>query len=589
METLITETLVLRLGIDPAATNEPTPEKSQAHDLKKAIFAICDAPDGTIVLYRGRALRIIKQHPANPDQGTQLLTERTGSIIAAQIVVAPDNEPTQYIVARYTIVWNFRHGGQEAGENAEVIPRYTLEISANPTTIEANNNLLPVTVPHPQSGTTPAFPSSSLRVTRQLARVPFDFLDEIARQVTGSTRSVYWPYTRRAIDEENFDVVRAQYCSYLPVEDVALFLQFLTLAFSQRIALGDGVITIGEHLGLRFSAFADAETHRIVGVLFEKRHGKNSVFSVSFYDKRKRVALMRQGKTLTPVETDLVTNNVRVDMTLHGPGILQMIGEAHSVLMSYREKAPEFMDHLPAQQFLETTPSQAAWSLVRAIHVLSHQLEGDVMRRKSFSSWILPKMLREVLRLTSIVKVTPEKLRQFCALTDPLVVTWRNITEYDPSGWSAQLITASGCGKNVVYSRRRQWLAEYHVDIAVPYTFYRDLEVLGPNSFAAPETREAILNALGEGDGDQTLRLLREAADSFFARMSELVGVAVTSPPTPLPLKVACLPGSKSAGTGQTSAAEAITGLPRVTSAKSVRTRSPRKSMPRRLGQRHPR
>ena len=110
------------------------------------------------------------------------------------------------------------------------------------------------------------------------------------------------------------------------------------------------------------------------------------------------------------------------------------------------------------------------------------------MRRKSFSTWILPKMLREVLRLTSIVKVTPENLRAFCALTDPVAVAWRNIKEYDPVGWSAQLVQASGCGKNIVYERQREWLAKFRVDIAVPYVFFRDLEVLGPNSFAAPET-----------------------------------------------------------------------------------------------------
>ena len=91
-ETLITETLVLRLGIDPAMPDEFERMKSQAVALKKAISAICDAPDGTIVLYRGRAHKIIKQHPANPDQGTQLLAERAGSLIAAQIVVAPVDE-----------------------------------------------------------------------------------------------------------------------------------------------------------------------------------------------------------------------------------------------------------------------------------------------------------------------------------------------------------------------------------------------------------------------------------------------------------------------------------------------------------------
>jgi hypothetical protein len=586
METLIVETLVPRLGIDPATPNEPSPVKSQAADLKKAIYAICDAPDGTIVLYRGQALRILKQHPANPDQGTQLLAH-PGALVAAQIVLAPEDEPSQYLVVQYAVVHNLRARDQTASEDAGPVPRYFFEVSGNPTTILAYNNLLPVTVPDPQSGATPPFPSSSRRVMRQLHRELFDFLDGVARGVTGSARSVYWPRTRRLIAEENFDVVRAQYCCYLPVEDVPLFLQFMTLIFSQRIAMGDGVITIAEHLGLRFRAYTDEETHRVVGVLFEKRHGKNSVFSVSFYDKRKRVALMRQGKTLTATEADVVANNVRVDMTLHGPGIIQMIGEAQSALQRHRKKLPEFLEDLPAQPFLDAVPDQTSWLLLRAIHVLSHRFEGEVMRRKSFSSWILPKMLREVLRLTSIVQVTPEKLRAFCALTDPLAVAWRNVTEYDPAGWCAQLVAASGCGKNVVYDRRRQWLAKYQVDIAVPYVFFRDLEVLGPNSFAAPETREALLNALGEGDGDETLRLLREAADSFFARMSELVGTAVTSLPTPLPLKIASVAASKASdGANGESDVEIGPGLPLLPSPKPLRTGSPKKSPPRRPGHR---
>ena len=149
-------------------------------------------------------------------------------------------------------------------------------------------------------------------------------------------------------------------------------------------------------------------------------------------------------------------------------------------------------------------------------------------------------------------------------------MAWRNVTEYDPVGWCAQLMAASGCSKNVVYSRRRQWLAEFQVDLAVPYVFFRDLAVLGPNSFAMPATREALLSALGEGDGDETVRLLRGASDSFFARMSELVGVAVTSPPTPLPLKVARLAGSNaSAGANPAPAVAPSARLPLASSAKS--------------------
>ncbi len=200
--------------------------KSQANDLRKAIHSICDAPDDTIVFYGGLAHTIVKPHPANPDQGTQLLAH-AGALVAAQIVPAPVNEPSQYFVVHYSVVHNLRARDPTASQDAEPVPRYFFEGTGNPTTALARNNLLPVTVPD-QSGATPLFPSSSRRVMRQLHHVLFDFLDEIAKQVTGSGRSVYWPRTRRLIEEESFDVVRAQYCSYLPVEDVPLFLQFLT-------------------------------------------------------------------------------------------------------------------------------------------------------------------------------------------------------------------------------------------------------------------------------------------------------------------------------------------------------------------------
>jgi len=144
---------------------------------------------------------------------------------------------------------------------------------------------------------------------------------------------------------------------------------------------------------------------------------------------------------------------------------------------------------------------------------------------------------------------------------------------------------ASGCGKNVLYGLRRKWLSKFEIDIAVPYVFFRDLEILGPNSFATPESRDALFTALGAGNGDETVRLLREAADSFFARMSELVGTAVTSAPTPLPLKVARLAASPaSPGIKTTSAIAARTAV--VRSAKPLRTGSIKQSRPRGPGHR---
>jgi hypothetical protein len=59
-----------------------------------------------------------------------------------------------------------------------------------------------------------------------------------------------------------------------------------------------------------------------------KRHGKKTLFSFCFYDKRKRVADMRQGKSLLPAEAATIRENVRFDITAHGLGIVAIIKAA---------------------------------------------------------------------------------------------------------------------------------------------------------------------------------------------------------------------------------------------------------------------
>ena len=63
------------------------------------------------------------------------------------------------------------------------------------------------------------------------------------------------------------------------------------------------------------------DARRITGIQFQWRHGTKLGASLVFYDKRKRVAQMRQGKTLGPNEKSLVLENVRFDITLHKRGI----------------------------------------------------------------------------------------------------------------------------------------------------------------------------------------------------------------------------------------------------------------------------
>ena len=55
-------------------------------------------------------------------------------------------------------------------------------------------------------------------------------------------------------------------------------------------------------MGLSFDLYPKAKIEPVCGVMLIKKHGKKSVFSLVFYDKRKRIAQMKQGKSLLPAE-----------------------------------------------------------------------------------------------------------------------------------------------------------------------------------------------------------------------------------------------------------------------------------------------
>ena len=105
------------------------------------------------------------------------------------------------------------------------------------------------------------------------------------------------PETRQAIQESgDFAIVHIQWCCYLQA-DVSRFLQVLSALFFPRGATEVGFSSLAGQMGLRFDDEIDERTTRVTAVKFEKRHSKNSAFSVTFYNKRTRVGQMRQGKT----------------------------------------------------------------------------------------------------------------------------------------------------------------------------------------------------------------------------------------------------------------------------------------------------
>lgn len=484
-ESLVVNHLVVRLDLlNPTFLLVENPPPSGASLVGTGIREICNAGEDTTVAFREHALKIIKPDPDNPGQGTQLLSSGPGSACVAQIVFAPPYQPEHHIALRCALTKN--------PTRARIGFDNSFQVQFNPTALLTGNSVLPATIADRDTGDIP-FPSSALEVNEIVNRLAFEFLATIHQQITGRSDGLFDAMTAGAIKRGEFSIVRKGWHCYLPVESGERFFQLLTLTFGHTITTSDGIVDLATHLGLRFRIRTDPESHRVTSVVFEKRRGKNSVYTIEFNHMKKAVAQRPSRRDMTDPDKALVLGTVRLAITAHGPAIIEMGVKAQDALKDYRRGSPGFLAQLPTKQFLERTPEQTAWWLERAINVLAlRKKTSRVVRRASFAEWLVPEMIDEVLRLTSIVKCTPEGLRKFLELDDPIIKAWRAREHYDPKNWANELGLAAGMGKSTVYDRRKEWIQEYHVDIAIPYAFYRDLEFFGPHSFSNPENRAAL-------------------------------------------------------------------------------------------------
>ena len=245
---------------------------------------------------------------------------------------------------------------------------------------------------------------------------------------------------------------------------------------------------------------------------------------------------MRQGRSLTPTEVATVRRNVRFDVTVHSAGVLTLIGAAIRLLPHLLKKRPQYFGGFE-QRFLNEKPRPTVWWLERAIWILAHATTGDCSRR-SFGSWLIPEMLREVLHLDCIAGFTTANLQALGRQNDPVVAAWRQ-TERVVDDWAGALAQAAQCSKGWVYERRKQILAKYKIDIALPFAFYRDLAFYGPSSVTPPHDRAALNAALARGDAATNLRLRQRAVKDFDRRRIGVGDAPVTSPPLLMSPKVA--------------------------------------------------
>jgi hypothetical protein len=456
-----------------------------------------------------------------------------------QIAVAAVENPAQWMFARYAVLDNWKKGDGE--------PASLLKVEFNPTSLASGNNVHPVTIAHPKTGVLPAFPSSAPQVIQALNRLGFRFLKEFHEQISNE-KHLFERQTDSAIAKGNFQIVRAQFCVYFPTPNVPIFLQLMAILYSHTITEGDSIIQVATHLGIRLRIHTDPGSNLVTGVTLQKLYGDKPVYSLVFYDKRVRVAHMRQGKSLTKSERDTIQKSVRFDATLHKLGILETINAGRRALRDLRKADSHLFDSF-AEPFLNGEPEPSAWWLERAVYVLSHRRNGKRLPRGSFATWLVPEMIDDVLHLNTIATYTRSSLQSLVALDDPTVVAWRLMKRSDDHDPIGAIAREAGRSKSTVYERRKAWIKKFAIDIALPFAFYRDQQAFGRLSTMRPEDRTAMNAAIEEKDAKETLRLLTDAATDFDTKRLEVLRTAIIRGPLLMSAKTAASTASDSSAT----------------------------------------
>jgi hypothetical protein len=525
-ESLICDTIVERVALDWRGQDLGLNQPTYLYAVTAVLAQFARLPPSTVFIIYGRAHQLILPHPANPQQGTRWTPNMAGGG-KLDLVLSRVDQPAQWVHLAY-------HAYAEQGEIAIDGPTSWLVAEFNPTTTLTGNNLLPGTIADPRTGEFDELPSSSPRFLRAAYRLGLSLLADLAQQAGLIRGQLFSRQTLQAVQDGDVHVVRSQWAAYLPA-DVRQFLQLLVVLYDQTIAHRQGIIQLATHLGLTFTRYPP--TGPLTGVLLQKRQGNKLQYSVSFYDKAARVAQMRQGQSLTSVEEAIVHRHVRLDVTIHSAGVLTLIGAARRRLPQLLQRWPNYLDAASAQRFLHAEPRPTVWWLERSVGILALTTTPDCSRR-SFGSWLIPHMVREVLRLDCIAGFTVAGLAAVSRLTDPVVAAWLK-TERAADDWADTLARAAGCSEGWVYARRQQLLAQYRIDIRIPFAFYRDLTFFGPNSLTRPKDRAALNAALARGDAAANLRLRQQAAHDFDRQRIGVVGATVRSPPLRMSPKVA--------------------------------------------------
>jgi hypothetical protein len=356
-ESLVTETIVENIPIHwQSANNSVRSRLCEGDRINDGLKLMCSLDPTFPLLISGRAHGLVEG-----PSGTKRVRRQDGGS-EGQIVLAPFDQPSRWVRIGFKLV---------KGRG----PEGWLTIDFNPTTVMVGNNVYPATFADARTGEIAAFPSSAPGVIPRLHRLGFYVLEDLLQQAKNTKDRLFDQPTSDAIERGEAHVVRAQFCAYLPTDDVARFLQILAIMFGQTIASGKGIIQVATHLGFEFTIYTDPKSHRVTGVMLKRKQATKPLFSLVFYDKEVRLRQMRQRKDLPAEETATVLQNVRFDITLHSEGIKTLVRAARRWLKTVPEGEGDPCGGV-RDAFLRPEPKSTVWWLERAIFILSHRPDG---------------------------------------------------------------------------------------------------------------------------------------------------------------------------------------------------------------------
>src|SRR5271166_517801 len=350
----------------------------------------------------------------------------------------------------------------------------SLTLTFNPSRLLTGADAQPTLI-DPGSGKPFVYPSTFPRVMNKLLEFPFELLEAINDEILDAK------LLEEKIKAERIRIHQMEWNASLPCSDANGLLQTLAIAMEQPVNAGRVVWPLARHLGLAVKPEVDSDRDRMKSVSLEKRQGRRKLFAIRFSAD----SAVGSHKGAVPAQAEESTS-VRMTLVAHPDGLA-------SIVRAARRRVGELIDRderfrAPGRR-IDDAESNTAAQLSAASFVLGFDPSADQLQRRSLADWLVPHLIRDVLRLDVVGNFTRENLDRLSSFDDKVAVAWREPRARPGQNYATAIVEATGLSDQTVYDRRRAWLDKYEIDIAIPFRFYTDLLSLGSLSMARPDQR----------------------------------------------------------------------------------------------------